>query len=160
MGEEVEVALGAEQRGAGSCVGGGRQGAGPREPRGWVLKRWGRKGQGACLEGAGLEVSPGAKGALARERAGGGVDRLKNTGRGGWFSVQEQTCPPPNKRVQNTNKVNVGKSGSQANGKLRGEAPHSPRPPYFSNLQGKSSGFGVRTYAFADMVTYWLCDLG
>lgn len=57
MGEEVEVALGAEQRGAGSYVGGGRQGAGPRGPRGWVLKRRGRKAQGACLEGAGLEVS-------------------------------------------------------------------------------------------------------
>lgn len=49
MGEEVEVALGAEQRGAGSGVGGGRQGAGPRGPRGWVLKRRGRKGEGACL---------------------------------------------------------------------------------------------------------------
>lgn len=44
MGEEVEVVLGAEQEGAGSCVGGGRQGAEPERPQGAGPERAGPKG--------------------------------------------------------------------------------------------------------------------
>lgn len=56
VGEEVEVALGAEQRGAGSCVGGGRQGAGSKGPRGRILKGRGLKATGRGLERVGLEI--------------------------------------------------------------------------------------------------------
>lgn len=60
--------------------------------------------------------------------------------------------PPPKKRVQNTKKVNFVKAHKQMGNSEGGTLLW--KIMFFSNLQGKNTGFGVRTPMFAGAATY------